>query len=145
MWLGAKMSAAAVNSTDLHSSPLKRNITDGIIDSARALKMPLFLKQAAQIIQYTAASTALTTRYTAIISLDCHPKQVPGISTIINKKQLKRPMCSKISTNLFFHRFSKPSLHLTANTILGTSITATNIRPYKFIHFILSSLPVSLI
>lgn len=145
MWLGAKMSAAAVSSTDLHIRPLKRNITDGMIDSASALKMLLFLKQTAQITQYTAASTALTIRYSAIVSLDCQPKQVPGMSTIINKKQLKRPICSKISTILFFHRFSKPFLHLTANTMFGIRIITTNNKPYMFTNFIISSLPASLI
>ena len=51
MWQGANKRAAAVKSTDRESTPLNKNSSDGIIESASALKMLLFLKQTAQITQ----------------------------------------------------------------------------------------------
>ena len=56
---------------------------------------------------------------------DHHPKQVPGILIIIKPKQPNLPICSTVSTPLLFHLLTKPSLHLTANMILGIIIIAT--------------------
>ena len=51
IWLGANNTDAIINNTDLLIIPLKRNKTDGIIESANALKTLLFLKHAIQIAQ----------------------------------------------------------------------------------------------
>lgn len=42
------------------------------------------------------------------------PNIVPGMLIIIVPKQVKRPICSSVSTSLFLYLFSKPSLHLAA-------------------------------
>ena len=44
MWQGANKRAAAVKSTDRERTPLNKNSSDGIIESASALKMLLFFK-----------------------------------------------------------------------------------------------------
>ena len=51
IWLGAKIIDVIISSTDRLIIPLNRNSTDGIIESASALKTLLFLKQMIHIRQ----------------------------------------------------------------------------------------------
>ena len=81
-----------------------------------------------------------TIRYTANVSSDHHPNQVPGILIIMNPKQPNLPTCSVTSTYLLFHLLSNPSLHLIANTTLGIIMTAIKISPETLNHSILSTI-----
>ena len=81
-----------------------------------------------------------TIRYTANVSSDHHPNQVPGILIIMNPKQHNLPTCSVTSTYLLFHLLSNPSLHLIANTTLGIIMTAIKISPKTLNHSILSTI-----
>ena len=81
-----------------------------------------------------------TIRYTANVSSDHHPNQVPGILIIMNPKQPNLPTCSVTSTYLLFHLLSNPSLHLIANTTLGIIMTAIKISPKTLNHSILSTI-----
>ena len=81
-----------------------------------------------------------TIRYTANVSSDHHPNQVPGILIIMNPKQPNLPTCSVTSTYLLFHLLSNPSLHLIANTTLGIIMTAIKISPKTLSHSILSTI-----
>lgn len=47
MWLGANSKAVIVSKIEPVTIPLNKNSTEGIIDSASALKTLLFLKQIA--------------------------------------------------------------------------------------------------
>ena len=102
---------------------------DGIIESAKDLKMLDFLKQINHIKQYAKTKIKFIIKYARKYLLFIHPKQVFGILMNINVKQLKRPICSAISTNLLCQIFTKPSLHLMAKTILGIRIIIAIIRP----------------
>ena len=51
IWLGANNIDAIINSTDLLIIPLNKNIIEGMIESANALKTPLLLKHIIQIVQ----------------------------------------------------------------------------------------------
>ena len=82
---------------------------------------------------------ASTIRYSANVSSDHHPNQVPGILIIMNPKQPNLPICSMHSTYLLFHLLLKPSLHLIANTILGIIMTTRKISPKTLNHSILST------
>ena len=81
-----------------------------------------------------------TIRYSANVSSDHHPNQVPGILIIMNPKQPNLPTCSVTSTYLLFHLLSNPSLHLIANTTLGIIMTAIKISPKTLNHSILSTI-----
>ena len=81
-----------------------------------------------------------TIRYTANVSSDHHPNQVPGILIIMNPKQPNLPTCSVTSTYLLFYLLSNPSLHLIANTTLGIIMTAIKISPKTLNHSILSTI-----
>ena len=83
-----------------------------------------------------------TIRYTANVSSDHHPNQVPGILIIMNPKQPNLPTCSVTSTYLLFHLLSNPSLHLIANTTLGIIMTAIKISPKTLNHSILSTITI---
>ena len=69
------------------------------------------------------------TRYTVSPCLNQYPLFIKGIIRNILKKQPNLPICSRNSTNLFWYRFSNPSLHVIANIILGIKITITKINP----------------
>ena len=83
-----------------------------------------------------------TIRYTANVSSDHHPNQVPGILIIMNPKQPNLHTCSVTSTYLLFHLLSNPSLHLIANTTLGIIMTAIKISPKTLNHSILSTITI---
>ena len=51
IWLGANNTDATISSTDLLMIPLNRNKTDGIMESASALKPLFFLKHITQTAQ----------------------------------------------------------------------------------------------
>ena len=129
---------ATSNKIDRLIIPLNKNSTEGITDSASALNILLFLKQMIQITQYAITNVVSTIRYMANASSDHHPNHVPGIFTIINIKHPNLPVCSATSTNLFFHLFFKPSLHLIAKIKFGIIITAIIINPNTFNHSIYS-------
>lgn len=52
IWLGANSSAESVKRSERLIIPLNKNIAEGIIESAKALKALLFLKHTAQRAQY---------------------------------------------------------------------------------------------
>ena len=54
IWHGANITDIIINNIDLLNIPLDKNITDGIIERANALKTLFFLKQTIQIKQYSA-------------------------------------------------------------------------------------------
>lgn len=130
IWHGANISANNVSSTERLIIPLKRKITDGITDSDSARNRLFLRKHTAQIMQYAAVITVLAIRYTAKALSDQKPIAVYGIFIIIVAKQPYLPICSKVSTALLLHVFTKPSLHFMAKIMLGIIITAIKARPY---------------
>lgn len=129
MWQGAKTSAATSRGYDLSMIPLKINRTEGMTESATALARLLFLKQIAQIRQYSPTRKALTNRYMERAPSDQKPRYVPGILKTIRRKQPNRPICSNASTGLFLQLFTNPSLHLSAKITFGIRIIKMNSSP----------------
>lgn len=145
MWLGANRIAETISATEPLTIPLNKNIADGITESAIARNTLFFLKQTIHTAQYSRTSALSTIKYSSNNSSkhkqssEHHPNHVPGMLTIIKAKHPNLPICSMISTHLFFHLFSKPSLHLTANTMFGIIMTAIKISPKMLIYSIVSS------
>ncbi len=127
------MTADIIKSTDLLIIPLKRNITEGIIDKLKARKTLFFLKHTAHITQYAVTSTASTIRYKAKASSEAHPNHVFGMFITIKAKHPYRPICSSTSTALFSHLFSNPSLHFKAKMTFGIIIITIKTSPNMFI------------
>ena len=62
MCVGANIIADKINNTDLHIILLNKNIADGIIERAKALKTLFLRQQTIHIVRYTAISNASTIR-----------------------------------------------------------------------------------
>lgn len=139
IWLGANSNDDEVSRSDLDIIPLNRNITDGITESASALKIPSFLKQKIQTARYSITKAVSIIRYRANASSERQPSHVPGIFIIMVTIQPILPACSAISAGLFLKLFRKPSLYFMANIILGIKITEINIKPKMLNHSILPS------
>ena len=145
MCAGANSNAKIIRRIDLLSTPLNRNITEGIMESAKALKTVFLFQQTIQSTQYSTVNRAFPIRYTAKALLDHQPNHVPGMLKIIKPKQPNLPICSIYSIARLFHLFSKPPLHFTAKTILGIMITIMNNNPKTLNHSIESSHPIFII
>ena len=122
MWLGANSNDDEVSRSDLDIIPLNRNITDGITESASALKIPSFLKQKIQTARYSITKAVSIIRYRANASSERQPSHVPGIFIIMVIIQPILPACSAISASLLLKLFRNPSLFFIANILFGVII-----------------------
>lgn len=83
------------------SSPLSRNNTDGIIERASDFLTLLSFLKTIQPRQYKTAKTAPVIMYAVFAPFILNPRlRNGGIKNIVIKHP-NRPICSKISTNLF--------------------------------------------
>ena len=109
--------------------PLSINSKDGIIDKYKDFRIESSFQNTIQPKQYNATSITPKNRYTVFPCLNQYPLFIKGIIKNMLKKQPNLPICSRDSTNLFWYRFSNPSLHVIENTILGIKITITKSIP----------------